>query len=332
MNRNCFLITILWLPLLASCLSQERNLETYATIPVGPEPSWLTILHPAPGQSLSLADYRSAEYETYRGSLGVSAVPDSVCVSLSPLSLLIEGDQWETFDVVSRTEIMVDEVIRELTGEIYNGLSVSTLYDDVGNPIASVSGPKVFCVAAKLGPGTHRAEISFEQTNGIVSHFAWTFTITEGPTLTPTLFPTPLEVDNTGEFPAHVRTVFPFPGSTSPMSTQAAQWSDLAEVFRITEATQNNSVCIALFPSRLEPLGVSPENNHLWHERVRLFIDGVALKSSQSAGMSTFWEEEQIQASCYEKLLAPGKHTAILVVEPFSHSTTFYSWSFDVTE
>ena len=324
---------VLLLLLLPSCQSaSEQVIQQHIAIPVGPEPAWLTVLHPVPGQILSVVDYQTAQYETHRSGLGVSAVPESVCVQVSARSLLTPGDTWYDGEVIARTEISVNGIRRDITGEIYSGLSVGSIFDEAGTPIASVSGPTVICAAATLTPGLHKADISFEKSDGEVEVFAWTFTIIEGPVPTITPFPTSIVPDKLGNFPEFIRTVFPFPGSTVPMPPQHPEWYDLNSVFRLREEAQSDKFCIAVFTDRLKQLGISADTNLQWPERVKTFVDGLIVTNSQSIHQIQFWEEEPINTFCYHVPLSVGSHSATVLVEPFEQPSTAYSWSFEVNE
>lgn len=328
MYRLSTLIGMALLLWLVSCAQQAQ----YDPLPEGPEPDWLSVLHPAPGQTLSLADYRSAGYETYRGQLGLSAAPDAVCVAIEAVYLIASGDHWELADILERTAIFVDDEAQEISGEILDGIVYNALRDRAGNELASVGGPYAFCVAAGLVAGLHRAEVRFTLSNGEIEQFAWTFTITKGPAPTPTPLPIAEVVDSTGELPHFLRAIFPPPGGTVPVASDTTLWRELEAIWPGLSSEQQDNFCLAIYTERLPAFGVFPNSNRRWNDRIKMAVDGNTLSGSQATYTRRYWDEERISATCYKVPYKMGSHTATILVEPFEQPVTIYSWAFNVVQ
>jgi hypothetical protein len=303
-------------------------------IPLGPEPDWLTILYPKPGQIVSQEEYDGPNRRSFSGSLSVPQVSSGVCIQVQADVLFEVGDFWEMGDVVGRTSMLVDGVPKRIEGELYDGIVLITRSDSEGNEVARVGGPYAFCFVAPLQPGIHRADITFSKTSGEVKSFSWTFETTDIAIPTPTPLPTPTTLDREGEIPPFLKAVYPPPGANILLAQywQAAIAAPWDERFPLKYSNMQAGVCFALHVNEVHNLGSMPNNDRDWPRRIYIEVDG-QLMSDWLYSSAHFWDSgESIHAYCAEVSLMPGEHWAAIHVHPFDVEMVTYGWAFSIEE
>ncbi len=180
-------IAIVFTLITTACSAIAAPVQTSTPLSViEPMPDYILEVQPSPASHVSLEWYEVNLVDEvitgYEGSRPVEEIGyrANICVYLDVGPVIQSGDQIINYeDAVSRTILYVDDtlLIPEADDHWFH-VELLREYPGIG-PNTLSGAPFWLCWPTELNVGVHKATFQFNQTNGTIQEFTWSFEITK---------------------------------------------------------------------------------------------------------------------------------------------------------